>query len=235
VSIRDERPLLAIDIDRLRLNPVRALPHGHAAFVTDGAVAIARIHLARRGLQGLIAGEHLRVLLRVLLREPARRDFALGGEIAGTLVEADVIGGGSAGGIAHARAGIQHDHVLIAIQRGLGGARLAIAFFVHEVAGLLHGAHMIRARIETRLDGAARGSADSAIALLLLGGGLGGGARIVGVEAVDAIPWSVRDHEIFAIERAVMLRGDVGDELELARRLRDQAFDLATAGTHLRF
>ena len=109
---------------------VGALPHQHVAFVVDGAVVVGGDHAARLGLQRLVAGKHLRILLGVVFRHAAGIDVAVGGEIAGALVHADAVGGGGAGGVPHVGVAVQHDHVLVGIERGLGGARLAVAFLV---------------------------------------------------------------------------------------------------------
>ena len=53
--------------------------------------------------------------------------------------------------IPHARAGVEQDHVLVGIHGGFGGAGLAVAFFVGEVAGLLHGGQLAGLGVEARL------------------------------------------------------------------------------------
>ncbi len=143
---------IAIHVHHVGLYAIGALPHVDAAFVADLAVAIARVHLARGGLQGIVAGEHLGVLFLVLVGKAAGGDVAFGEEVAGALIEAYAIGGGGAGGIPHARAGVEQDDVLVGIHGGFGGARLAVAFFVGEIAGLLHAGEMAGLGVEARLE-----------------------------------------------------------------------------------
>src|SRR5205823_301107 len=105
-------PLLAVEIDHIALNAIGALPHHHAALVVELLVAIGGIHFAGLGVERLIARQHLGVFLLVLLREATGVDVALGCEIAGDLIHADAVGGGHAGGVGHARAGVEDDEVV---------------------------------------------------------------------------------------------------------------------------
>src|ERR1019366_4316090 len=66
------------------------------------------------------------VLLLVLIGQPAGGDVAFGEEIAGTLIQPDVVRRRRSGGVPHARGGVEHDQVLVSIHGGFGGARLVV-------------------------------------------------------------------------------------------------------------
>ena len=161
--------------------------------------------------------------------------MSLGGEIAGALVHADVVGRSGAGRVPHARGSLEQDHVLAGIERGLGGPGMAAAFVVGEIAGLLHGRQAARLGIEARQQIAAGGDGERAVALAFVGGGLGPGGDVAGAERFDAVLRAVGDEEVVAIERAVVLGGQVGEKLQDAGRMRDHGFDFAAAGAHLHF
>ena len=93
-----------------------------------------------------------------------------------------------------------------AVERGFGGAGLAVAFLIGEVAGLLDGGHRpVLGSKRASMIFAVVTDGD-AIALLLLGGGLGLGADVDGVEGLDAVLRGVGDDHVLAGQGAVMLR-----------------------------
>ena len=128
----------------------------------------------------------------------------------------------------HMRAEVSSRISSVLVERGLGRARFTVALFVGEVARLFHGGHAAGLRLEVRLHLPAGGD------------GLPGRLRLISsavgsvsvrtsarAERLDAVLRAVGDHHVLAVEHAVVLRRQVGQEFQRAGRAGLDALDLA--------
>ena len=199
-------PLLPVDVDLIGADPVGALPDERLTFVVHFLVVIGRDHAVGRRLHGLILGEHGGGSA-LAVRHARALDMALGLHVAALLVHDNLVRGSGSGGIPEARAVLEEHYVLLLIQDGVGGAGLAVAFFVAEIGSLFHVDELAGLRIELGVEILARGEGNGSLLLARLP--LPNRARgdIHAAELLNAVFRAIGDPHLGAVQAAVSWPG----------------------------